>query len=74
MTDQAQDGFGKFEETVHELEQAAAEKADSAAGQARRTDIDGLSALSAAVRSRPAILLLIACVAGYALGRLADPR
>ncbi len=74
MTDQAQDGFGKFEKTVHELEQAAAEKADSAGKQARRTGIDGPSALSAAVRSHPVLSLLISCVAGYAMGRLADPR
>lgn len=74
MTDKAQDGYSKFEEAVHELEQAAAERQDGAVVQARHAGSDGLSALCAAVRSRPASSLLIACLAGYALARLADPR
>ena len=70
-SNQAREGFGKFEETVHELEQAAAEKADIAGGQARRI---GLAELSEAVRNRPASLMLVACVAGFVLGRLVNSR
>ena len=73
MTDEAQ-GYGKFEETAHELEQAAAEKAGNAARHLRSAGTGGQGSLSAAVRSRPVAILLIACVAGYALGRLANRR
>ena len=73
VTDKAQ-GYGKFDETAHELEQAASKSASNDVGPARRTTFSEAALLSAAVRSRPATSVLIACAAGYALGWLADRR
>ena len=63
-TEQAK-GYGSFEETARELEQAAADKAGAAADKARRTWPRGMAALSTAVRTRPVTAMLMACAGGY---------
>jgi hypothetical protein len=73
VTEPAQ-GYGKFDETAHELEQAASKNAANSAGQVRKAASSRTALLSAGVRSRPTISMLIACVAGYALGWLVDRR
>ena len=64
-TDQSH-GYGKFEETAHELEQAAAERAELT----QKAGTSGIDALSAAIRARPVSAMLMACTAGYLLGWL----
>ena len=75
MDTDTQHGFGKFEQTAHQLEDAAARRAGALTRRVSAGgDGDVLGSLAATIRDRPFVSLLAACGAGYVLARLRRGR